>query len=60
MGDDWNGKFDYLETYGVEVVYLPRTPEISGSQIKNDLQQVKFKIDWKIFGKNNMIRGMYN
>lgn len=37
MGDDWKGKFDYLEKEGVEVVYLPRTPEISSSQIKSDL-----------------------
>ena len=37
MGDDWKGKFDYLEEEGCEVVYLPRTPEISTSQIKNDL-----------------------
>lgn len=37
MGDDWLGKFDFLENEGVEVVYLPRTPEISTSQIKEDL-----------------------
>lgn len=37
MGDDWIGKFDFLQEEGVEVVYLPRTPEISSTQIKNDL-----------------------
>ena len=37
MGDDWIGKFDFLREEGVEVVYLPRTPEISSSQIKHDL-----------------------
>lgn len=37
MGDDWEGKFDYLTNEGVEVVYLPRTPEISTTQIKNDV-----------------------
>ncbi len=37
MGDDWKGKFDFLEEEGVEVVYLPRTPEISTTQIKEDL-----------------------
>lgn len=37
IGDDWKGKFDYLEDLGVEVVYLPRTKEISTSKIKNDL-----------------------
>ncbi|MGN0492238.1 MAG: glycerol-3-phosphate cytidylyltransferase [Acutalibacteraceae bacterium] len=38
LGDDWKGKFDYLKKEGVEVVYLPRTPEISTSQIKQDLK----------------------
>ena len=37
IGDDWKGKFDFLKEEGVEVVYLPRTPEISSSQIKKDL-----------------------
>ena len=37
MGDDWEGKFDFLKEEGVEVVYLPRTPEISTTQIKHDL-----------------------
>ena len=37
MGDDWKGKFDDLRKCGCEVVYLPRTPEISTTQIKNEL-----------------------
>lgn len=37
QGDDWKGKFDFLKKEGVEVVYLPRTPEISTTQIKKDL-----------------------
>lgn len=37
IGDDWKGKFDFLKEQGVEVVYLPRTPEISTSKIKKDL-----------------------
>ena len=36
MGNDWEGKFDFLKEY-CEVVYLDRTPEISTTQIKNDL-----------------------
>ena len=36
MGDDWEGKFDFLKDY-CEVVYLPRTPEISTTQIKKEL-----------------------
>lgn len=39
MGDDWAGKFDFLLEEGAEVVYLPRTPEISTTQIKRDLQK---------------------
>jgi glycerol-3-phosphate cytidylyltransferase len=39
MGDDWKGKFDYLKRF-CKVVYLPRTPEISTSQIKMDLYKL--------------------
>lgn len=38
MGDDWKGKFDFLKESGVEVVYLPRTPEISTTKIKEELK----------------------
>lgn len=38
MGDDWAGKFDFLKPF-CEVVYLPRTPEISTTQIKNELHE---------------------
>lgn len=38
MGDDWEGKFDYLESK-CQVVYLPRTPEISTTKIKMDLNK---------------------
>lgn len=38
MGDDWEGKFDFLEDY-CEVVYLSRTPEISTTQIKQELRK---------------------
>ena len=37
MGDDWKGKFDFLSDM-CEVVYLPRTPEISTTKIKNGLK----------------------
>lgn len=39
MGDDWQGKFDFLKEKGVEVIYLPRTPEISTTNIKNKLKR---------------------
>ena len=38
MGNDWEGKFDYLSEH-CEVVYLPRTPEISTTQIKQELKK---------------------
>lgn len=43
MGDDWKGKFDSLsDDTTAEIIYLPRTPEISTSQIKQDLnKQIK-------------------
>ena len=36
IGDDWEGKFDFLKDK-CEVVYLSRTQEISTSKIKEDL-----------------------
>lgn len=36
MGEDWAGKFDFL-TEWCEVVYLPRTAEISTTEIKQSL-----------------------
>lgn len=38
MGDDWEGKFDFLKDY-CEVVYLPRTVGISTSKIKRIYSQ---------------------
>lgn len=40
IGNDWEGKFDFLKDY-CEVVYLPRTPEISTTQIKQELKDKK-------------------
>lgn len=36
IGSDWQGKFDFLKEK-CEVVYLPRTPEISTTKIKRGL-----------------------
>ena len=38
MGSDWEGKFDFLKEY-CEVIYLPRTPGVSTTQIKTDLHE---------------------
>ncbi|CAI2686198.1 glycerol-3-phosphate cytidylyltransferase [Lactobacillus kunkeei] len=45
MGDDWEGKFDFLKDY-CKVVYLPRTEGISTSKIKKDLGLTD-EDDWK-------------
>jgi glycerol-3-phosphate cytidylyltransferase len=39
MGDDWEGKFDFLKDY-CEVVYLPRTPDVSSSKTKEYLNSI--------------------
>lgn len=36
MGDDWKGKFDYLKDL-CEVIYLPRTPDVSSTKTKEYL-----------------------
>ncbi|MBO0412390.1 glycerol-3-phosphate cytidylyltransferase [Enterococcus hulanensis] len=42
MGDDWAGKFDFVaEKTNAEVVYLSRTPEVSSTQIKEDLKAIE-------------------
>ena len=38
MGNDWEGHFDFLKEQ-CEVVYLPRTPEISTTKIKKELKK---------------------
>ncbi len=38
MGDDWAGKFDWVDDV-CEVVYLPRTKNISTTQIKDQLKE---------------------
>ena len=39
MGDDWDGEFDDQLKGLCEVVYLPRTPEVSTTQIKSDMRR---------------------
>ena len=38
MGDDWKGKFDFLSDL-CEVVYLPRTPDICSTKVKQFLTE---------------------
>lgn len=44
MGDDWEGKFDFLKD-SCQVVYLPRTEGISTTKIKEDLKKIKAEVD---------------
>jgi glycerol-3-phosphate cytidylyltransferase len=39
MGDDWEGKFDFLKEY-CQVLYLPRTVNVSTTKIKKDLYSI--------------------
>ena len=38
MGDDWKGKFDFLKDY-CKVIYLPRTQNISTTELKKELNK---------------------
>ena len=40
MGDDWEGKFDFLKDL-CQVVYLPRTPEISHHPDQKRFEQMR-------------------
>jgi glycerol-3-phosphate cytidylyltransferase len=39
MGDDWEGKFDFLKEF-CEVIYLPRTDGISSTALKDTLKTI--------------------
>ena len=39
IGDDWQGKYDYLKEW-CSVVYLPRTKGISSTMIRNDARHI--------------------
>lgn len=41
IGNDWEGKFDFLKEEGAEVVYLERTPDISTTKVKSDIKEKK-------------------
>lgn len=51
MGNDWEGKFDFLKTY-CSVVYLPRTEDISTTQLKTDLKNADETFRTEFFLKN--------
>ena len=39
VGDDWVGKYDYLEEQGVTVVYFPYGQGISSTELKNRIYE---------------------
>ena len=43
IGSDWEGKFDYLKEY-CEVVYLPRTANISSTQLRQENSGIRLGI----------------
>lgn len=40
VGDDWEGKFDYMKDY-CDVVYLPRTQGVSSSEIRSQKANIR-------------------
>ena len=47
VGDDWNGKYDYLKDLGVQVVYFPYGQGISSSNLKKRIYENYKKIQAK-------------
>lgn len=39
IGDDWKGKFDHLKEH-CEVCYLPRTPNVSSTELRRSLNMI--------------------
>lgn len=47
VGDDWNGKYDYLIEQGVDVVYFPYGEGISSSALKKRIYENYNKLQTK-------------
>jgi glycerol-3-phosphate cytidylyltransferase len=49
VGDDWEGKYDYLEELGVKVFYFPYGSGVSSSKLKVEIgknfQKMRDKVD---------------
>ncbi|MBQ8251079.1 MAG: adenylyltransferase/cytidyltransferase family protein [Alphaproteobacteria bacterium] len=60
VGDDWTGKYDYLEEHGVTVVYFPYGDGVSSSSLKkriyNNYQKLQNTVD-NHFPQNIEIKG---
>jgi choline-phosphate cytidylyltransferase/glycerol-3-phosphate cytidylyltransferase len=49
VGDDWQGKYDYLQDIGIKVFYFPYGKGVSSSSVKESIfqkyEKMKSKID---------------
>lgn len=48
VGDDWTGKYDYLEKLGICVVYFPYGDGISSSSLKRKIYENYKKLQLKV------------
>lgn len=48
VGDDWSGKYDYLQEQGVDVVYFPYGDGISSSSLKKRIYENYKKLQEKV------------
>lgn len=55
IGDDWNGKFDYLREY-CDVIYLPRTEGISSTSIRTNNRKIRIGL----VGDSGTLEKFYN
>lgn len=55
VGDDWAGKFDYLNEY-CEVVYLSRTQGVSSSELRKE----KRSLNLGLVGESNILKKVVN
>lgn len=47
VGDDWSGKYDYLEEFGVKVFYFPYGKGVSSSKLKRKIYSQYNKLQSK-------------
>jgi glycerol-3-phosphate cytidylyltransferase len=55
MGDDWKGRFDFVKDI-CDVVYLPRTPVVSSTEIKNACRRPKSEMHPRQYFANSLQR----
>lgn len=53
VGDDWTGKYDYLEEIGVQVFYFPYGAGTSSTALKQKIYESYTKIKSRIDNHNN-------